>query len=489
MCMTKKNQPKKLSPDTAQPDGVVQAVRGAVVDVVFESTNLPPINSALVVEWDRPEPLIVEVHSHLNLTTLRAVAFQSTAGLARGVAVHATGGPVTVPVGEAVLGRLLDVVGDTHDNGPALPKGTPRRSIHARPPALNAQTRTTEVFETGIKIIDLLTPMAQGGKAAMFGGAGVGKTVLVMELIRAMAEKYEGISVFAGVGERSREGHELLNEMRDSGVLERTVLVYGQMNEPPGARWRAPLTALTISEYFRDTKHQNVLLLVDNVFRFVQAGAEVSSLLGRLPSRVGYQPTLATEVAGLQERIASVAGSAVTAIQAVYVPADDFTDPAVTTISSHMDCVIVLSRAQAAEGFYPAINPLGSSSMLLDPLVVGDDHYRIAEAVRQALARFRELTDIISLLGVEELGAADRSIVKRARRLQRFLTQPFMVTEAFTGTPGTSVPLTDTLAGCSAILDGVANDWSESSLYMVGTLEDAQRKETDAGSPDREAAA
>jgi len=456
--------------------GVVHAVRGAVVDVVFGDTDLPSLNSALVVEWDQPAPLILEVHSHLDLTTLRAVAFQSTAGLARGVAVRSLGGPVEVPVGDAVLGRLLDVVGQPQDNGPALPSDTPRRSIHAAPPALDAQTRTTEVFETGIKVIDLLTPMAQGGKAAMFGGAGVGKTVLVMELIRAMVEKYEGISVFAGVGERSREGHELLTEMQASGVLARTVLVYGQMNEPPGARWRAPLTALTISEYFRDQKHQNVLLLMDNVFRFVQAGAEVSSLLGRLPSRVGYQPTLATEVAGLQERIASVAGSAVTAIQAVYVPADDFTDPAVTTISSHMDCVIVLSRAQAAEGFYPAIDPLASSSMLLDPLVVGDVHYKTAEAVRQALARFRELSDIISLLGVEELGAADRLTVKRARRLQRFLTQPFMVTEAFTGTPGASVPLAETLAGCRAILDGEADDWAESALYMVGTLEDARCK-------------
>lgn len=457
--------------------GKVFAVRGAVVDVVFDDTELPPINAALVVEWDTATPLILEVHSHLDLTTIRAVAFQSTAGLARGVQVRVTGTQVTVPVGEAVLGRLLDVVGHPQDNGPTLPDETPRKSIHAQPPALNVQTRTTDVFETGIKVIDLLTPLAQGGKAAMFGGAGVGKTVLVMELIRAMVEKYQGISVFAGVGERSREGHELLTEMRDSGVLDRTVLVYGQMNEPPGARWRAPLTALTISEHFRDQKHKNVLLLMDNVFRFVQAGAEVSSLLGRLPSRVGYQPTLATEVAGLQERIASVAGSAVTAIQAVYVPADDFTDPAVTTISSHMDCVIVLSRAQAAEGFYPAIDPLASSSMLLDPLVVGDAHYETAEAVRQALARFRELTDIISLLGVEELGTADRLIVKRARRLQRFLTQPFSVTEAFTGIAGASVPLTNTLAGCRAILDGETDDWDESSLYMVGTLEDARTKE------------
>ena len=474
--MERVHKPEKHLTATPAACGVVHAVRGAVVDVVFTDTDLPGLNSALVVEWDRHAPLILEVHSHLDLTTLRAVAFQSTAGLARGVSVRSLGGPVEVPVGDAVLGRLLDVVGQTQDNGPALPEDTPRRSIHAAPPALDAQTRTTEVFETGIKVIDLLTPMAQGGKAAMFGGAGVGKTVLVMELIRAMVEKYEGISVFAGVGERSREGHELLTEMQASGVLARTVLVYGQMNEPPGARWRAPLTALTISEYFRDQKHQNVLLLMDNVFRFVQAGAEVSSLLGRLPSRVGYQPTLATEVAGLQERIASVAGSAVTAIQAVYVPADDFTDPAVTTISSHMDCVIVLSRAQAAEGFYPAIDPLASSSMLLDPLVVGDAHYKTAEAVRQALARFRELADIISLLGVEELGAADRLTVKRARRLQRFLTQPFMVTEAFTGTPGASVPLADTLAGCRAILEGEADDWAESALYMVGTLEDARKK-------------
>lgn len=458
--------------------GVVHAVKGAVVDVVFSQSELPSINSALVVDWDLPSSLILEVHSHVDLNTVRAVAFQSTAGLARGVTVRATDEPITVPVGEAVLGRLLDVVGDPQDNRHALPKNTPRRSIHALPPLLNSQTRTTDVFETGIKVIDLLTPMAQGGKAAMFGGAGVGKTVLVMELIHTMVEKYEGISVFAGVGERSREGHELLTEMQNSGVLERTVLVYGQMNEPPGARWRAPLTALTISEYFRDQKHKNVLLLMDNVFRFVQAGAEVSSLLGRLPSRVGYQPTLATEVAALQERIASVAGSAVTAIQAVYVPADDFTDPAVTTISSHMDCAVVLSRTQAAQGFYPAIDPLASSSMLLDPLIVGTEHYKTAEAVRRALARFRELTDIISLLGVEELGAADRLTVKRARRLQRFLTQPFMVTETFTGTPGQSVSLADTIAGCRSILDGEADEWSEGSLYMVGTLEGAREKES-----------
>ncbi|TCM78087.1 F0F1 ATP synthase subunit beta [Rhodovulum steppense] len=462
----------------ATPAGRVHAVRGAVVDVRYDSGTLPALNEALLVELDRPGPLMLEVQSHLDLTTLRAVALQATAGLARGVPVRASGAPITVPVGAAVLGRLLDVTGGLRDLGEALPEDTPRRSIHAAPPPLSAQSTTTEVFETGIKVIDLLTPMAQGGKAAMFGGAGVGKTVLVMELIHAMVEKYEGISVFAGIGERSREGHELLTEMSESGVLPRTVLVYGQMNEPPGARWRAPLTALTISEYFRDTKHQNVLLLMDNVFRFVQAGAEVSSLLGRLPSRVGYQPTLASEVAGLQERIASVAGAAVTSIQAVYVPADDFTDPAVTTISGHMDCVIVLSRALAGQGFYPAIDPLASSSTLLDPAVVGDDHYRIASEVREMLARFAELQDIISLLGVEELGSADKRIVTRARRLQRFLSQPFAVTEAFTGTPGQSVTRADTLAGCRAILDGEADQWAEASLYMVGRFADGRAKET-----------
>jgi F-type H+/Na+-transporting ATPase subunit beta len=463
--------------ETPAATGVVTSVRGAVVDVRFDGVVLPPINTALIVEWDRPEPLILEVHSHVDPTTVRGIALQATAGLARSTKVRATGGPVSVPVGDAVLGRLLDVVGTLRDRGPALPSDTPRRGIHNPPPALEDETSTTAVFETGIKVIDLLAPLAQGGKAAMFGGAGVGKTVLVMELIHAMVEKYQGISVFAGVGERSREGHELLTDMQGSGVLARTVLVYGQMNEPPGARWRVPLTALTIAEYFRDQKHQNVLLLMDNVFRFVQAGSEVSSLLGRLPSRVGYQPTLATEVASLQERIASVAGASVTAIQAVYVPADDFTDPAVTAISSHMDSIIMLSRNLAAEGFYPAVDPLASSSVLLDPLVVGEAHYTIAEQARETLARFKDLQDIIALLGVEELGAADRLIVKRARRLQRFLSQPFVVTEAFTGTPGRTVRRADTLAGCRAILDGEADDWAESSLYMIGTLDEAREKE------------
>lgn len=464
-------------PDPVNATGTVISVRGAVVEVRFDDATLPPIDSALIVAWDRPEPLVLEVHSHADASTVRGIALQATAGLARGTKVHATGAPISVPVGDAVLGRLLDVVGTVRDQGPPLPADTPRRGIHAPPPALLDETSASAVFETGIKVIDLLAPLAQGGKAAMFGGAGVGKTVLVMELIHAMVEKYQGISVFAGVGERSREGHELLNDMKNSAVLARTVLVYGQMNEPPGARWRVPLTALTIAEYFRDQKHQNVLLMMDNVYRFVQAGAELSSLLGRLPSRVGYQPTLATEVALLQERIASVAGAAVTAIQAVYVPADDFTDPAVTAISGHMDSIIMLSRALAAEAFYPAIDPLASSSVLLDPLIVGEEHYRLAERAREALARLKDLRDIIALLGVEELSASDRLIVKRARRLQRFLSQPFVVTEAFTGTPGRSVNRADTIAGCRAILDGETDDWAESSLYMIGTLDDARAKE------------
>ena len=461
-----------------QPIGAVLAVRGAVVDVAFAGGDLPPIDEVLVIEWDRPALLIVEVQAHLDATTVRGVALHATAGLQRGIPVRPTGSPITVPVGDAVLGRLLDVTGNVRDNGPPLPTGMPRVPIHRTAPALADRSPATAIFETGIKVIDLLAPLAQGGKAAMFGGAGVGKTVVVMELIHAMVQSYQGISVFAGIGERSREGHELLTEMRRSGVIDRSVLVYGQMNEPPGARWRVGLTALTIAEYFRDQKHQNVLLLMDNVFRFVQAGSEVSGLLGRLPSRVGYQPTLATEVASLQERITSVGGGSVTAIEAVYVPADDFTDPAVTAISSHLDSMIVLSRSMAAEGMYPAVDPLLSSSILLDPLVVGEEHYRLAERVRETIAHYRELQDIIALLGIEELSAQDRLIVGRARRLQRFLTQPFAVTEAFTGKPGRSVRLAETLKGCRAILDGVADEWAESSVYMVGTIDEARNKAT-----------
>lgn len=463
---------------TPGPVGRISAVRGPVVDVVFPEGGLPAINSVLSIEREDAPALLLEVHAHLGTARVRSIALRETAGLARGVPVRYAGDAILVPVGEKVLGRLLDVTGSTRDDGAPLPDDVPRRPIHGPPPALLSETAMTAVFETGIKVIDLLAPLARGGKAAMFGGAGVGKTVLVMELIHAMAEKYQGISIFAGVGERSREGHEMLHDMKASGVLERTALIYGQMNEPPGARWRVPLTALTIAEYFRDHEHRNVLLLMDNIFRFVQAGSEISGLLGRLPSRVGYQPTLASEVAALQERIASVAGASVSSIQAVYVPADDFTDPAVTAISSHMDSSIVLSRSLAAEGFYPAVDPLSSTSLLLDPIVVGDEHYRLAEQARETLARFKELQDIIALLGVEELGAADRQVVRRARRLQRFLTQPFAVTESFTGTAGKSVALADTLAGCKAILDGETDDWAEGSLYMVGTIGEARSKES-----------
>jgi F-type H+-transporting ATPase subunit beta len=465
-----------MSASLSHSHGRVVALRGPVIDVVFEAGPLPRIEEALQVKWDQPASLVAEVQSHLDETTVRAVALRPTAGLRRGTIVEATGSPITMPVGDAVLGRLLDVLGETGDRKSALPPDLPRWPIHRPPPPLIAQAASGAVFETGIKVIDLLVPLAQGGKAGMFGGAGVGKTVLVMELIHAMAEKYQGISVFAGIGERSREGHELLHDMTASGVLARTVLVYGQMNEPPGARWRVGLSALTIAEFFRDEKHQNVLLLMDNVFRFVQAGSEVSGLLGRSPSRVGYQPTLATEVAALEERIASVAGASITAIEAVYVPADDFTDPAVTAISSHLEGAIVLSRGMAAEGIYPAVDPLASSSVLLDPLVVGAEHYALAERVRETLAHWRELRDVIALLGMEELGAQDRLIVTRARRLQRFLTQPFAVTEAFTGVPGKTVKLADTLAGCRAILDGEADEWAESSLYMIGALADARQK-------------
>jgi F-type H+/Na+-transporting ATPase subunit beta len=458
-------------------DGRVIAVRGAVLDVTFVGGALPPIEDALIIAPDTGNPIMAEVQSHLDSTTARAIALQSTAGLRRGAAVRAAGGPLKVPVGEKVLGRLLDLTGAIGDKGAPLGADVPRRPIHRAAPPLSSQRGTTSLFSTGIKVIDLLTPLAQGGKAAMFGGAGVGKTVLVMELIHAMAERYKGISVFAGVGERSREGHEMLLDMRNSGVLERTVLVYGQMNEPPGARWRVPLTALTISEYFRDERKQNVLLLMDNIFRFVQAGAEVSGLLGRLPSRVGYQPTLASEVAALEERIVSVGDASVTAIEAVYVPADDFTDPAVTTIAAHMDSMVVLSRQMAAEGMYPAIDPIASSSILLDPSVVGAEHAAIATEVRRTIEHYRELQDVISLLGIEELAADDRRIVERARRLQRFLTQPFAVTEAFSGVPGRSVAVTDTIAGCKAILAGECDEWQESSLYMIGTLEEAREKE------------
>ena len=463
-----------------QVPGLVTAVHGSVIDVRFPEGKLPKIEEAIIIEVDSARELIAEVQQHLNINKVRSVALENTAGLSRGAKVRAIGGPVQVPVGQAVLGRLLNATGEPVDRGPPLPADVQRRPIHAPAPRVDRVAAALEFFHTGIKVIDLLAPLVMGGKAAMFGGAGVGKTVLIMELIRTTVERHSGISVFAGIGERSREGHELLLELKQSGVLARTALVFGQMNESPGARWRAGLTALAIAEHFRDTAHENVLLLVDNVYRLVQAGGEVSGLLGRLPSRVGYQPTLATEVAEFEERIASVSGTAITSIQAVYVPADDFTDPAVAEIFSHLDSSIVLSRDLASEGIYPAVDPLASASSLLGRSLVGDAHYRIAQDVRKTIAHYRELQEIIALLGIEELSAADRRVVKRARRLMRFLTQPFMVTVAFTGKPGRSVELAATLAGCSAILDGETDDWAESSLYMVGDLEEARQREANA---------
>jgi F-type H+/Na+-transporting ATPase subunit beta len=468
------------SPDQAMTleseHGCVLGVRGSVVDVAFAAAEPPRLQELLEVMKDDGASIAVEVEQHLDPHTVRAVSLEPTSGMRRGSLVRRTHEPIAMPVGRAVLGRLLDVLGRVTDGGPPLPQGAPRLPIHRNAPPFQEQGAPRETFRTGIKVIDLLAPLARGGKAGMFGGAGVGKTVLIMELIRTTVAEHAGISVFAGVGERSREGHELLLELRSSGVLDRTVLVFGQMNEPPGARWRVALSALTVAEYFRDRESRDVLLLMDNVFRFVQAGAEVSGLLGRLPSRVGYQPTLATEIAELEERIARSRNASITAIEAVYVPADDYTDPAVATTFSHLDSSIVLSRDMANEGLYPAIDPLESTSSLLDVRVVGQEHCDLAQSVRRIIAHYRELQEVIALLGIEELSAADRLIVARARRLIRFLTQPFLVTEAFTGRPGCTVPLDATIAGCRAILDGAGDEMSESAFYLIGTFDEARQK-------------
>jgi F-type H+-transporting ATPase subunit beta len=472
-----KQQGSSKEAGSAPSSGRVTAVSGSVVDVCFAKGELPPLKHALEIEWDGPHRLLIEIQQHLDPRTVRGVAMQETAGLSPGVTVRDLGGPIRVPAGNAVLGRLINVVGDPIDHGAAFDSSVPRDPIHRAPPQMTEQRSARELFLTGVKIVDLLAPLARGGKTAMFGGAGVGKTILIMEFIRTIVERYAGISVFAGIGERSREGHELWLELQQSGVLSRTALVFGQMSEPPGARWRVGMTALAIAEHFRDVMGQDVLLLIDNVFRYVQAGGEVSGLLGRLPSRVGYQPTLATEIAELEERIASVGDAAITSIQAVYVPADDFTDPAVAHTFTHLDSSIVLSREMASQGLYPAIDPLASTSVMLDPLLVGEDHYEIAEEVRRLIEHYRELQEIISLLGMEELSAADRTAVQRARRLIRFLTQPFAVTSQFTGLQGVSISLEDTLAGCRAILAGETDSWAEQSLYMVGSLEEARMKE------------
>ncbi len=455
--------------------GRVIGIRGSILIIQFTEGELPIIGEALRIATPSGS-ITAEVHSVSDNLAVHAVAIERTEDIWRGAIAERTYAPISVPVGEAVLGRVLDALGRPIDNNPPFADDIELKPIHHTAPTLAAGTRKNQLFETGIKVIDLLAPLGRGCKAGMFGGAGVGKTVLIMELIRSMADSYQGISVFAGLGERIREGDELIREMRESGVLERTALVFGQMNEPPGARWRAGHTALTIAEHFRDTMSREVLLLIDNVYRYVQAGMEISGLLGRLPSRVGYQPTLASEIASIEDRITSAANASITSIQAVYVPADDYTDPAVAEIFTHLDSAIVLSRSMAAEGMYPAIDPLASSSALLEPDIVGVEHCQLAEQARNTIAHYRDLQDIIALLGMEELSPDDRRLVHRARRLLRFLTQPFLVTEASTGRPGASVSLADTLEGVSAILDGTCDDWEESAFYMIGKLADAHSK-------------
>lgn len=451
-----------------QDEGEVVSVRGSVVDVRFPG-SLPQIHNLLDAEGTA-----IEVLLHLDLDLLRGIALTPTGGLARGAKAIDTGRPIMVPVGDKLLGRVFNVFGKPIDHGEKIDVQD-LRSIHQNPVPLSRQTTGSEIFETGIKAIDILSPLERGGKAGLLGGAGVGKTVLIMELIQNMASKYQGISIFCGVGERCREGEELYREIKEVGVLHKSVMVFGQMNEPPGARFRVGHAALTMAEYFRDDAHQDVLLLIDNIFRFIQAGSEVSGLLGQLPSRVGYQPTLSTELAELEERICSTESGAITSVQAVYVPADDFTDPAVVHAFGHLSASIVLSRRMSSQGLYPSIDPLQSRSKMLSEAVVGREHYRIAQKIRKTLAEYEELKDIIAMLGLEELSAEDRRIVNRARRLERFLTQPFFVTEQFTGHKGRMVKLEDALDGCERILKDEFQDYPERSLYMIGNIDEAKK--------------
>jgi len=455
--------------------GTVVRVAGVVVDAEFASGDLPSIHSALLIQRDGEADLVVEVQEHIDPRTVRAIAMGGTAGLSRGLEVLDTGGPIRVPVGRTTLGRMFNVLGEPVDGRPPPPV-VERRPIHAASPPLREQRVVTEPFITGIKAIDLLTPYPRGGKIGLFGGAGVGKTMLMIELMRHTIREHAGLVLFAGVGERSREGNELWLEMQRSGVLESTVLVFGQMNEPPGARLRVPLTALTMAEYFRDHERRPVLVFIDNIFRYIQAGAEVSALLGRLPSAVGYQPTLDSEMGELQERITTTSRGSVTAVQAIYVPADDLTDPAVVATFAPLDAATILSRRQASLGIYPAIDPLESNSALLTPDGVGEEHYTVANEVRALLARYRELQDVIAILGIEELSEEDRLTVDRARRLQRFLTQPFFVSEPFTGLPGRYVSLAETLRGFREILDGRHDDLPEQAFYMIGGIDEAAAK-------------
>ncbi len=462
--------------------GKIVQVIGPVVDVEFEPGGLPSIYNALVVEsvenkdiFSYSTKLVLEVAQHLGEGTVRAVAMAATDGLSRGMRVDDTGGPITVPVGRETLGRIMNIIGEPVDKGPAI-NAKKMYPIHRPAPSFEDQSTKVEMFETGIKVVDFLEPYTKGGKTGLFGGAGVGKTVLIQELINNIAKQHGGISVFAGVGERTREGNDLYHEMKESGVLEKTALIFGQMTEPPGSRLRVALTGLTAAEYFRDEEGQDVLLFIDNIFRFTQAGSEVSALLGRMPSAVGYQPTLGTEMGQLQERITSTKKGSITSVQAIYVPADDITDPAPATAFAHLDATSVLSRQIAELGIYPAVDPLASTSRILDPNVLGEEHYQAARAVQSILQRYRDLQDIIAILGMEELSDEDKQVVGRARKIQRFLSQPFHVAEAFTGTPGRYVKLADTVKSFREIVDGKHDELPEQAFYMVGDIGEAMDK-------------
>jgi F-type H+-transporting ATPase subunit beta len=456
--------------------GRLAAAHGVVLDVDFPEGALPAIQRALLVERPRLPPLPVEVQAHLGLGTVRCLSLGVPTGIRRGLRVTDTGAPLMTCVGDVVLGRVLNVFGEPIDGGPPLDPAAQRRSIHAGPLPLIEQEVVTTPFVTGIKALDLLVPLPQGGKAGLFGGAGVGKTVLVIELMQRTVREHHGVAIFAGIGERTREANELYLQMRDAGVLPSSVLVFGQMNETPGARFRVGLTALSIAEFFRDHEHRNVLLFIDNVYRFAQAGMEVSALLGRIPSVLGYQPTLEAEMGALQERISNASQGSVTSVQAIYVPADDITDPGTATVFAHLDAVAVLSRELASQGLYPAIDPLASSSSLLNPRFVAPEHYDVAQRTREVLARYAELRDIIAILGIEELSDEERQIAQRARRLQRFLSQPFYSTAQFSNVPGAFVPLEETIRGFKELLSGACDDIPEQAFYMVGTIDDAHAK-------------
>ncbi len=462
--------------------GHIVEVKGPVVDCLFEEGSLPSINEALTIDVNKEDNngigihLTIEVALHIGNNKVRCIAMDSTDGLRRGMEVIATGGAISVPVGEATLGRVFNVLGEPIDHKGEIDKDVPRMPIHREAPKLDELSSNVEIFETGIKVIDLLAPYIKGGKIGLFGGAGVGKTVLIQELIHNVAQEHGGISVFSGVGERTREGNDLYHEMTESGVISKTAMVFGQMNEPPGARMRVALTGLTMAEHFRDVAHQDVLLFIDNIFRFTQAGSEVSALLGRVPSAVGYQPTLATEMGKLQERITSTKNGSITSIQAVYVPADDYTDPAPATTFTHLDATTNLSRKLAEEGIYPAVDPLASTSRALQPSIVGQEHYDVARRVQQIIQRYNELLDIIAILGMDELSDEDKIVVARARRIKLFLSQNTFIGGQFTGIPGVYVPVSETVRGFKEILDGLHDDLPEEAFRMVGTIDDAIKK-------------